>query len=58
MKLMDFAKGLPEEFDEKEFIDRVNQVVDLKEIQSLPVHERQALYDFAQYMADYMLLVH
>lgn len=57
MKLMDFAKILPEEFGEQEFIDRVNQVVDLKEIQSLPVNERQSLYDFAQYLADYLLLV-
>lgn len=57
MKLMEFAKTLPEEFGEKEFIDRVNQVVDLKEIQSLSFTERQSLHDFAQYMADYLLLV-
>lgn len=57
MKLMEFAKTLPEEFGEKEFIDRVNQVVDLKEIQSLGVNERQSLHDFAQYLADYMLFV-
>ena len=30
MKLMEFAKTLPEEFGEEEFIYRVNEVVDLK----------------------------
>lgn len=57
MKLMEFAKTLPEEFVEKEFIDRVHQVVDLKEIQSLAANERQSLFDFAQYLADYLLFV-
>lgn len=55
MKLMEFATTMPEEFEEKEFIDRVNQVIDLKAIQSLNEHERQSLHDFAQYLADYML---
>lgn len=55
MKLMEFAETMPEEFDEKVFIDRVNQVIDLKAIQALGNHERQALHDFAQYLSDYML---
>jgi hypothetical protein len=32
-------------------------VIDLKEIQSLTANERQAIHDFAQYLADYMILV-
>lgn len=35
MRLMEFAKTMPEKFGEQEFIERVNQVIDLKEIQSL-----------------------
>lgn len=57
MRLMEFAKTLPEKFGEQEFIDRVNRVIDLKEIQSLSKGERQSLHDFAQYLADFMLLV-
>lgn len=57
MRLMEFAKTLPQEFDEKEFVDRVNQVIDLREVQSLSADERQSLHDFAQYLSDFMLLV-
>lgn len=57
MNLIDFAKTMPETFSDEEFVDRVNEVVDLKAVQSLEAHERQSLYDFAQYLADYMLLV-
>lgn len=57
MRLMEFAKTMPLEFEEREFVDKVNQVVDLKEIQSLTAHERQSIHDFAQYLADYMVLV-
>lgn len=57
MNLLDFAKTMPKSFGEEEFIRRVNEVVDLKQIQSLDAHERQALHDFAQYLSDYMLLL-
>lgn len=36
---MEFAKTMPSEFGEREFVDRVNQVVELKEIQTLAEHE-------------------
>lgn len=33
-------------------------MIDLKDVQSLSRDERQALYDFVQYLSDYMLLLH
>lgn len=57
MILMEFAKTMPSEFGEREFVDRVNQIFDLKEIPSLTAHERQSIHDFAQYLADDMVLL-
>jgi hypothetical protein len=48
---------MPSEFGEQEFVERVNQIIDLKEIQSLTARERQSIHDFAQYLADYMIFV-
>lgn len=58
LNLIEFAKTLPETFKEQQFIDHLMSVVDLKEIQKLTSHERQAIHDAAQYLADYMLLIH
>lgn len=56
MKLTDLAKQLPDDFSEQEFMDLMNQVIDLKTIVELPVKERSALYDGVQYLVDYILL--
>lgn len=58
MNLMDFAKTLSEAFGDRDFVARVNTVIDLRAIQGLSTSERQALHDFAQYLSDYMLLLH
>lgn len=56
MKLADFAKQLPKNFTEQEFVDLMNQVIDLKTIVDLPVEERSALFDGVQYLLDYIML--
>ncbi|WP_066705257.1 hypothetical protein [Celeribacter ethanolicus] len=56
MKLTDFAKQLPENFTEQEFVDLMNQVIDLKTIVDLPATERSALFNGVQYLVDYILL--
>ena len=45
MKLLDFARQLPENYSEQEFVDLMNQVIDLKAIATLPAMERSALFD-------------
>ncbi|WP_417269914.1 hypothetical protein [Celeribacter sp.] len=56
MKLSDFAKQLPENYTEQEFVDLMNQVIDLKTIVDLPVAERSALFYGVQYLADFIML--
>lgn len=56
MKLSDFAKQLPKNFTEQEFVDLMNQVIDLKPIVDLPAAERSALFDGVQYLVDYIML--
>ena len=56
MNLIDFAKGLPEEFTEQKFVDLINQVIDLKQVVTLSERERSLLFSGAQYLADYILL--
>ena len=56
MKIADFAKQLPENFTEQEFVDLMNQVIDLKTIVDLPAAERSALFNGAQYLVDFILL--
>ena len=56
MKLLDFAKQLPDNFSEQEFVDLMNQVIDLKAIATLPARERSALFDGVQYLVDYIML--
>jgi hypothetical protein len=43
MTLSEFAKQLPADFTEQEFVDLMNQVIDLKSIVDLPTTERDAL---------------
>jgi hypothetical protein len=56
MNLKDFAKQLPENFTEQEFVDLMNQVIDLKTIVDLPQTERNALFNGVQYLADFIML--
>jgi hypothetical protein len=57
MTLSEFAKQLPAEFTEQEFVDLMNRVIDLKSIVDMPEAERDALFDGAQYLVDFILLV-
>lgn len=57
MKLEDFAKQLPENFSEQEFVALMNQVIDLKKIVDLPAGERRALFNGVQYLVDFIMLV-
>jgi hypothetical protein len=56
MKLTDFAQQLPENFSGQEFVDLMNQVIDLKTIVDLPAAERSALFNGVQYLVDYIIL--
>lgn len=56
MNLIDFAKSLPEEFTDQEFVDLINQVIDLKQVVNLSERERLNLFSAVQYLADYVLL--
>ncbi|AYE85330.1 hypothetical protein [Sulfitobacter sp. D7] len=56
MELADFAKQLPENFTEQEFVDLMNQVINLKTIEAMPPAERSNLFDGAQYLVDYIML--
>lgn len=56
MKLEDFAKQLPENFTEEEFVALMNQVIDLKKIVDLPAEERGALFNAVQYLVDFIML--
>ena len=56
MTLSEFEKQLPETFTEQEFIDLMNQAIDLKSIVDLPERERDALFDGVQYLVDFILL--
>ena len=56
MNLSDFAKQLPKNFTEQEFVDLMNQVIDLKTIVDLPPAERSALFNGVQYLLDYIML--
>lgn len=57
MNLLDFAKQLPEERSEQEFVDLLQQVIDLGAIQDLSRKERDALFDAVQYLTDFVLFV-
>ena len=57
MNLLDFAKTLPKQFDDQEFINHLMKSVDLNSIKDLPEHEVDNLFDAAQYLVDYLLLV-
>ncbi|WP_243837764.1 hypothetical protein [Rhodovulum visakhapatnamense] len=56
MNLADFAKRLPKNFTEQEFVDLMNQVIDLKAIVDLPASERSALFNGVQYLVDFIML--
>lgn len=56
MKLADFPKTLPNDFTEQDFVDQMNQVIDLKSILKLSERERSVLFSGVQYLADYILL--
>ncbi|KEJ89004.1 hypothetical protein [Sulfitobacter donghicola] len=57
MNLIDFAKTLPADFDELEFVTHLKQSVDLSQIKSLSEAEVNNLFDAAQFLTDYILLV-
>ncbi|OCX62559.1 hypothetical protein BFP70_13815 [Thioclava sp. SK-1] len=56
MKLEDFARQLPQNFTEQEFVALMNQVIDLKKIVDLPAAERSALFNGVQYLVDLIML--
>lgn len=56
MTLIEFAKQLPEDHTEQEFVDLMNQVIDMKSIKDLLESERSALFSGVQYLADFILL--
>jgi hypothetical protein len=56
LNLIDFAKRLPKDFTEQQFVDLINQVIDLKQVVTLSERERSILYSGVQYLADYVLL--
>lgn len=56
MNLIDFAKHLPADFTEQEFVALMNQVIDLKSIVDLSEQERSALFNGVQYLVDFLLL--
>ena len=57
MTFLEFAQTLPEHFSDQEFVDHLNKVIDLRSLQNLPPQQRQAVFDAAQYLADFMLLI-
>jgi len=56
LNLIEFPKNLPDDFTEQQFVDLINQVIDLKSIVTLSERERSILYSGVQYLADYVLL--
>ena len=56
MNLIDFAKTLPADFEEADFIDHLKKSVDLDQIKDLSEIEVNNLFDAVQYLADYLLL--
>lgn len=56
MNLADFPKHLPNDFTEQQFVDLMNQVIDLKSIPKLSERERSILFSGVQYLADLILL--
>lgn len=56
MKLADFPKRLPDDFTEQQFVDLMNEVIDLKSIPELSERERSILFSGVQYLADFVLL--
>ena len=56
MNLIDFPKRLPDDFTEQQFVNLINQVIDLKAIVTLSERERSILFSGVQYLADYVLL--
>jgi hypothetical protein len=57
MNLIDFAKTLPVDFEESEFIEHLKKSVNLNQIKDLSESEVDNLFDAVQYLADYLLLV-
>lgn len=57
MDLLDFARNLPADFTEAEFIGELRKVVDLDQIRHLSDAECQNMYDAVAYLSDYLLLV-
>ena len=56
MNLIDFAKRLPKDCSEQQFVDLMNQVIDMKQVVTLSEQERLNLFSGVQYLADYVLL--
>lgn len=57
MDLLDFARGLPTDFTEAEFIDELRKVVDLDQIRPLSDAECPNMYDAVAYLGDYLILL-
>ncbi|RNF36061.1 hypothetical protein [Paracoccus methylarcula] len=57
MNLLEFARHLPEEFSEAEFINALREVINLDEIRHLSDAECQSLFDAVTFLADYLILL-
>lgn len=57
MNLIDFAKTLPADFDELEFVNHLKQSVNLSQIKDLSEAEVNNLFDATQFLTDYLMLV-
>lgn len=57
MDLLEFARSLPTDFTEAEFIDELRKVVDLDQIRHLSDAECQNMYDAVAYLGDYLILL-
>lgn len=54
--LITFAKSLGSDLSTKEFLELLNEVVDLDALRNLSDEESQNLFDATQFLADYMML--
>lgn len=53
MNLIDFAKTLPAEFDELEFVNHLKKSINLSQIKDLSEAEVNNLFDATQFLTDY-----
>ena len=57
MTLIEFAKSLPDDWSEEEFIAHLKRSLDLDAIKDMPGYEIDNLFDASQFLVDYLLLI-